>query len=388
MKQERASQGFFEAFHRHHTVLTRAPGRVNLIGEHTDYNDGFVLPAAIEFETWAAAAPRTDRQVRLVAGNRGEHAEFDLDHATHPGTRHWSDYIRGIAVELERDGYRLPGAEIWFAGSIPEGAGLSSSAALEMSVGMAFLHLAGVTPDRARLARAGQLAEHHFAGTRCGIMDQFVSAHAQSDHAILLDCRSLAYRHIPLPESLRLVICNSGVTHELASSEYNKRREQCEAGVTQLRTTLPGIRALRDVTPEQLQHLGARLDPVVLQRCRHVITENARVESFAQALAQHDLAAVGRLMEESHHSLRNDYEVSCNELDALVQFAQAAPGCVGARMTGGGFGGSTINLVQEQHVEAFKEFVEGGFERAVGTTPRIHITRAAAGASCVTTLPA
>ncbi len=384
MKQECAVQGFRDVFQRSATVLTRAPGRVNLIGEHTDYNDGFVLPAAIEFETWTAAARRDDRRLRVMAANRGEHVAFDLDSPPAPPARHWSDYVRGMACELERDGLRLTGADLWFAGDIPEGAGLSSSAALATSVGLALLTLAGHVPDGIRLARAGQRAEHHFAGTHCGIMDQFVSAHAQAGHALLLDCRSLAFRQVPIPPSLRLVICDSGVKHQLAGGEYNTRRAQCEEGVARLRAALPGLRALRDVSLVDLQNHGAALDPVVLRRCRHVVSENARVLEFVAALEGGQLAELGRLMAASHHSLRDDYEVSCHELDALVQFAGTAPGQVGSRMTGGGFGGSTINLVEATQVEAFRAHVAGGYARAVGDGLRVHITSAAPGACAPT----
>lgn len=383
MQRTEVASGFRETFAREPHLVARAPGRVNLIGEHTDYNDGFVLPAAIEFATWTAAAPRQDRRLVAHAGNRGERVEIDLDAPGAPLQRHWSDYVRGIAVELEHDGHRLRGADLWFAGDVPDGAGLSSSAALEMSVGLALLSVSGATVDPARLALAGQRAEHRFAGTQCGIMDQFISAHGRAGHALLLDCRSLATRHLPIPDELRIVICDTGVKHALAGGEYNVRRSQCEAGVAHLRRSLPEVRALRDVNVEQLHRLGCELPATVFRRCRHVVGENARTEAFAAALNRRDLAALGRLMAESHASLREDYEVSCPELDRMVEAAGTAPGVVGARMTGGGFGGCTVNLVRADHAEAFQASVSDAYARATGRVPRVFSSSASDGARVV-----
>jgi galactokinase len=376
-----AVEGFHQVFHRHPTFVTRAPGRVNLIGEHTDYNDGFVMPAAIGFATWTAISPRPDRTLHVHAGNRKEFVAIDLDAPGDPLQRHWSDYVRGVAVELERDGHRLSGADLWFAGDVPAGAGLSSSAALEMSVGFALLLQSSIPIDRTRLALAGQRAEHHFAGTKCGIMDQFISAHGQAQHALLLDCRTLGFRALLIPESLRLVICDTGVQHALAGGEYNTRRAQCEEGVAYLRNFVPSIRALRDVSPAQLDAFAGGLSHVVQQRCRHVVSENQRVEEFAQALETSDVDRLGDLMAASHASLRDDYEVSCPELDALVEFANEAPGIVGARMTGGGFGGCTVNLVHAADVDAFQTHVAEAYERRTGRVQRIFVTEAADGAS-------
>lgn len=378
-----AVRGFRAVFQRNPTLVTRAPGRVNLIGEHTDYNDGFVLPAAIDFATWTAVAPRPDRRLRVHAGNRAEEITLDLDDPGPPLQRHWSDYVRGMAVELGRDGHALSGAEVWFAGNVPDGAGLSSSAALEMSVGLALLAASGLPVDLERLALAGQRAEHHFAGTRCGIMDQFISSHARADHALMLDCRSLGFRVLPLSSSLRLVICDTGVKHELAGGEYNLRRAQCEEGVAYLRNFLPHIRALRDVGLSEFDAHAGGLSEVVQRRCRHVITENARVTRFAEALERHDLESLGPLMAESHASLRDDYEVSCPELDLLVDLASRAPGVTGARMTGGGFGGCTVNLVEAGRVTDFEAAVAPAYQRAAGRTPRVFVSGAAAGAGLV-----
>ncbi len=385
MNRSDAVLGFQQTFGRAPTVVTRAPGRVNLIGEHTDYNDGFVMPAAIGFATWTAMGPLADvdsrRLLRVFAGNKSEQVEIDLDHPGPPLQRHWSDYVRGIAVELERDGHRLAPGNAWFAGDVPDGAGVSSSAALEMSVGLALLTHSGIAVDPVKLALAGQRAEHHFAGTKCGIMDEFISSNGRAGHALLLDCRSLEFRLLPIPDSLRLVICDTGVKHELAGGEYNARRAQCEEGVEFLRTYVPGIRALRDVSPAQFAHSCGGLSDVVRRRCRHVVSEIARVADFADALESRDLARLGPLMHASHVSLRDDYEVSCEELDTLVELAGNAPGTVGARMTGGGFGGCTVNLVEASKTAAFQAVIEAGYAQATGHRPRVFVTEAAAGAS-------
>ena len=376
-----AAAGFETVFHRPPAHITRAPGRVNLIGEHTDYNDGFVLPAAIGFATWTAIAPRPDRLLHVHADNKRDRVSIDLDAPGAPLQHHWSDYVRGIAVELEKDGFPIRGADLWFAGDVPDGAGLSSSAALEMSVGLALLANSNLQIDRIRLAKAGQRAEHNFAGTKCGIMDQFISSHAKSRHALLLDCRTLESRLIPLPSSWRLVICDTGVKHALASGEYNTRRAQCEEGVAYLRNFLPSIQALRDVTSEQLETYAGGLSHVAQRRCRHVVRENERVIAFTRALASEDVNRVRTAMTESHQSLREDYEVSCPELDAMVDAASNAPGFIGGRMTGGGFGGSTVNLVVASEVTAFTDSVSATYRRRTGLAPRIFATEAAEGAS-------
>ncbi len=380
MKRSDAVLGFQEVYRQAPTLVTRAPGRVNLIGEHTDYNDGFVMPAAIGFATWTALRPRPDRLVRAYAGNLGEAVEIDLDAPGATQQHHWSDYVRGIAVELEQDGPPLRGADLWFAGNVPTGAGLSSSAALEMSVGLALLTAVDRPVDPVKLALAGQRAEHHFAGTQCGIMDQFISAHGRADHALLLDCRSLSFRLLPLPPGLRLVICDTGVKHALAGGEYNVRRAQCEEGVAGLRNFLPDIRALRDVNAAQLAEFSGGLAEVVQRRCRHVVTEIARVHAFATALEARDLPALGRLMAASHASLRDDYEVSCPELDLLVESASELPGLYGARMTGGGFGGCTINLVEAEQAQRFAQAVSTAYEAKTGIHPEIFLSRASEGA--------
>jgi len=363
--------------------LFRAPGRVNLIGEHTDYNDGFVLPMAIDRETCVAAAPRPDRLVRVFSLNLDEHAEFDLDR---PGARErgiWLDYIEGVARALERRGVRLAGTDLAITSDVPVGAGLSSSAALEVSAGLALASVAGVEVDRVELALAGQEAEHTYVGAKVGIMDQFIAALGRAGHALLIDCRTLETQAIPVDTTNTLVaICDTRVKHELSASEYNTRRAECEQGVELLRRAgMNDIRALRDVSEADLEHYGHSLPDVVGRRCRHVVTENARTLDAAAALKDGRLEEMGRLMLASHESLRHDYEVSCRELDVLVEIATSLTGAtLGARMTGGGFGGCTVNLVRRDALENFRETITREYQRATGQMPNIYVSEAGEGA--------
>jgi galactokinase len=358
----------------------RAPGRVNLIGEHTDYNDGFVLPAAIEFYCWAAAAPRRDGQLVIHSENFDETVEARLDSLSPLEKKHWANYPLGVAWALAQAGKPLTGASIYIAGEVPLGSGLSSSAALEVAVGLALLNESGQTVNRAELAKLCQKAENEFVGAHVGIMDQFVSCHGRASHALLLDCRSLEHEYVKLPSDLQLVICNTMVKHALASSEYNTRRAECEEGVRILRIVFPEIRALRDVTLSQLEEHRRILPPKVIARCRHVITENARVKSAVEAFHRGDSKALRPLMQESHCSLRDDYEVSCQELDLMVEIASAQPGLMGARMTGGGFGGCTINMVESGAVADFKHKVAEEYSSRTGLVPEIYVSPASEGA--------
>ncbi|HEY8518159.1 MAG TPA: galactokinase [Candidatus Binatia bacterium] len=361
----------------------RAPGRVNLIGEHTDYNDGFVLPAAIDLATFVAAAPNGTRELRLHASDLREHATIDLDEPAPRPRRHWSDYPRGVALELARSGRRLPGADLLVAGEIPLGAGLSSSAALEVAVAWALLDLAGETPEPREVALVCQRAENEFVGARCGIMDQFTSCHGAAGHALLLDCRSLELRRVALPSGVALLVCDSGVKHALADGAYNQRRAECEAGVRLLARTRPEIRALRDVSEEDLERVGGELPAEVLRRCRHVVAENRRVLEAVAALEAGDLERVGALLYASHASLRDLYEVSCPELDALVEAASGCRGVLGSRMMGGGFGGCTINLVRADAVDEVAKAIAERHRARHGVRPWIRACRAADGAGRV-----
>ena len=358
---------------------------MNLIGEHTDYNDGFVLPAAIGFCCWVAGARRSDRKLAIHSENFNETVEVSLDSLPLPGKKHWANYPAGVAWALEQSGKRLSGANVFIAGEVPLGAGLSSSAAIEVAVGFALLNQSGHQVDRVELAKLCQRAENEFVGARVGIMDQFVSCSGRAAHALLLDCRSLEFELVKLPAGVQLVICNTMVKHEISSGEYNTRRAECEEGVRELQGALPGIRALRDVTLAQLEKHRALIEPKVLSRCRHVVTENARVIRAVEAFKETDLKALGSLMRDSHRSLRDEYEVSCKELDLMTEIAAAQRGVIGTRMTGGGFGGCTINLVETSAVDDFKRQVSAEYLSKTGLSPEIYVSSASEGAQIVDT---
>ena len=361
--------------------LFRAPARVNLIGEHTDYNDGFVLPLALDRDTVAAAAPRADRRLRARSAAHCEEGEIDLDAPATPRRGTWLDYVEGTVRVLEERVGPMPGADLLVMGDVPIGAGLSSSAALEMAIATALASLAGGTLDRRALALAGQAAEHRFVGTRCGIMDQLVCMLGRAGHALLIDCRSLEAMPIPLhPGRAAVLVCDSGVRHRHSSGEYNVRRAECEEVVRRLAAALPHVRALRDLTPEELERHGAALPEVLRRRARHVVTEIDRTRRAAAALSDGDLAGVGRLMYASHGSLRDDYEVSVPELDALVEAAANAPGVLGARLTGGGFGGCTVMLVESDRVGEAGMAIAKAFAVRFGRVPTWFATAAADGA--------
>ena len=374
-------EAFRELFGGGEPRLFRAPGRVNLIGEHTDYNGGFVLPMAIERGTTVAAAPREDRRVRAHSVNLGSTAEFDLDRPGRPRRGVWFDYVEGVAQALVRRGARLRGADLVVESDVPAGAGLSSSAALEVSTGMALAAVSGASVERVELALAGQEAEHTYVGTMCGIMDQLTSACGREGHALLIDCRSLETTAIPLDTTETVVVvCDTRVKHELASSAYNERRADCERGVELLRRVLPAVTALRDVSVEDLQRYGGCLPEIIRRRCRHVVTENARTLRAAGALRAGCMEEMGRLMWQSHESLRDDYEVSCAELDALVEIAAGVEGVAGARMTGGGFGGSTVNLVSRRALREFGSTITTEFTKLFGHAPVVYVSEAGGGA--------
>jgi len=381
---ESLTQRFANRFHQQPRIY-RAPGRVNLIGEHTDYNEGFVMPAAIGFYCWVAIAPRTDRKIVVESEQFDTSAKLDLDSATGQvkPSRSWSDYPIGVALQLRDAGLALRGANLLFRGDVPMGAGLSSSAAIEVATALALVDLCGQAVDRTELARLCQKAENQFVGTQSGIMDQFISLHGQRDHALLLDCRSLQFDLLPIPESVRLVICDTGVKHEHASGEYNRRRAECEAAVRAFSRVLPDVRALRDIDEEQLQQHRALLSDVTYKRALHVVTENARTLESADALRNGSVERFGKLMAESHRSLRDFYEVSCHELDVMVELANQQPGLYGARMTGGGFGGSTINLVEAIHAETFAKSIAAAYERETKIGQQVHICMPADGAARV-----
>ncbi|HMH42365.1 MAG TPA: galactokinase [Pyrinomonadaceae bacterium] len=363
--------------------IYRAPGRVNLVGEHTDYNEGFVMPAAINFSTFVAITKRDNSVVKIHSDIFKEEAEMDLAKPPARCRKHWSDYPFGVAIKLKEAGHDICGANLFVHGEVPLGSGLSSSAAIEVSAGLALSDISGAKIDRLGLAKICQKAENEFVGARTGLMDQFIACFGKADHAVMLDCRSLESRALAVPDDVKLVVCNTMVKHELASSEYNARRGQCEEGVRILSQHLPDVNSLRDVTPEDVERCRAELGEVIFKRCLHVTTENDRVLKAADALRDRDLQSFGRLMYESHDSLRDDYEVSCKELDVMVDLAKQVKGVFGARMTGGGFGGCTINLVSVQAVDEFTQSIRNSYEQATGKHPEVYICSAADGAERV-----
>ncbi|MBI3679642.1 MAG: galactokinase [Acidobacteria bacterium] len=353
------------------TRLFRAPGRVNLIGEHTDYNLGFVMPAAINLWTSVRITPRQDRLVLARSGQFPDTFQFSLDDQDAAPRKAWADYVQGVALAIEENGYRLRGAELEISSTVPIGAGLSSSAALEVSTALALAATSAHSLPLRELAGLCQRAENDFVGMRCGIMDQFAATHGVRDHALLLDCRSLDFKLSPLPPNVRLVICNSMVRHELTGSEYNHRRADCETAARLL-----GVASLRDAAAGSADSLP---EPA-RRRARHVISEIRRTELAAGALLAGDLPRFGQLMYESHDSLRTDYEVSCAELDLLVDLARAARGVYGARLTGAGFGGCTINLVDEARMGEFRRGIAPAYHQQTGIEPEIYICQAVNGA--------
>ncbi len=364
-------------------VVSRAPGRVNLIGEHTDYNDGFVMPAALDFATLVAAAPRADRRVRVYSQFMDETREFDLDAPQPAGDHAWSDYVFGVAAKLEEAGRRLAGADLAVWSDVPLGAGLSSSAALEVGAAHALLAASGLPFDPVEAAKVGQRAENEFVGMRCGIMDQYIAACGVAGNALLIDCRSLESRLVPIAPNLRLVITNSGVRHQHAGGEYNDRRTACEEGVRLLAPHLGPIAALRDVAPEALQRWRAALPDLIYRRCRHIVTENARVLEAETALKTGDFAACGAAMNASQTSMRDDFEITCPEIDFLADFAQGLDGVYGSRMTGGGFGGCTVSLVEADAVDPMKEALVAAYRDAYGLTAEVFVCQPSDGAGFV-----
>jgi galactokinase len=363
----------------------RAPGRVNLIGEHTDYNDGFVMPVAINFSTFVDYHPAPDRTLHFYSQNFNEEVSFDLDDPSPLARGHWSDYPIGVAVMLMRAGYQLNGARLVITSDVPIGSGLSSSAAIEVATALALTSGSTIVLDRTELAKLCRKAENEFVGARVGIMDQFISFCGAEDRALLLDCRSLEFKLLPLASDAQLVICNTMVKHALASGAYNERRAQCEEGVRRLSVVLPNIKALRDVSSAELEQHKDVLSEVVYRRCRHIVTEDERVLAAGEALVNGDIHKFGELMNASHESLRNDFEVSCEELDLMVGFARDVEGVLGARMTGGGFGGCTVNLVAHEQVEEFKTSVAARYEAATKLKPEIYVCRAVNGAEEIMT---
>jgi galactokinase len=357
----------------------RAPGRVNLIGEHTDYSFGFVLPVALDLATFIAAAPSTDGKLRLYSEQRAEMREFDAASIGDQQPLHqWTDYPIGVARELMRAGYPIAPANLLIRSTVPEGSGLSSSAALEVSSALALLN--GRAIERIDLARLCQRAEREFVGMPCGIMDQYISVFGREHCAVEIDCRSLGHHYATLPTDVTFVAVNTMVKHALAGSAYKDRVAECAAAVAGIKQKFPGVESLRDVSPDQLESTAPSLPAVVGRRARHVVTEDARVGRFVEASARGDLALMGKLLVESHRSLQHDYEVSCAELDFLVDTALAIDGVFGSRMTGGGFGGCTVTMLRPDAVARFGDEMARAYQRQFHATPQVYACQPSAGA--------
>ena len=377
-----ARRVFESVFDGRADVLAQAPGRVNLIGEHTDYNEGFVFPAAIDRWVVVAARLRTDQRVRIYAAIDDEMTEFQVDD-TAEAQGNWADYPKGVVREFQQLGHRLCGFDAAIVGDVPVGAGLGSSAAVEMAMGTAIASLNDIAISKPDLALLGQRAENRYVGVNCGIMDQFVSTNARADHALFLDGRDLSFELVPLfDDGVRIVICNSGVTRGLTDSAYNARRSACETGVSHLARAMgTTIGALRDVSLEMLNTYRGVLSATVLKRCRHVIAENDRTQQAVALLKAGDLSGFGQLMIASHESLRDDYEVSGRELDLLVEIALRVPGVFGARMTGAGFGGCIVNVVKRDAVPALTDAINTTYPQQTGLTPEIYVCSSVNGAT-------
>ena len=373
--------GFGTYFEGEATHLAIAPGRVNLIGEHTDYNDGFVLPVALDRDVRVLFRSRDDGRIRLYALEFDSWADFEIG-SRKRNSQLWPNYVQGVGLELGDLGIQLRGFEGIVSGNVPRGSGLSSSAALEIAAAKAFLTAANQIHALTgpQLARAAQKAENEFVGVNCGIMDQFISTLGEEGHALLIDCRSLDYRRVPFPEGVSLVIGNTKASRSLAGSAYNERRAQCEDGVRRLQAVLPEITALRDVSGDELEAHRSLLSATVYRRCRHVVSENERVQKTVDALEGGDFRKVGRLMDASHESLRDDYEVSSEALDRMVESMRSHHGCLGARLTGAGFGGCAVALVEAGTEKDVREAVQEAYAKAMNLWPEVYISPPSAGA--------
>ncbi len=374
-QREAVLQGFDGQFGGQPACLVRAPGRVNLIGEHTDYNDGFVLPMAIDRAIWIALRPSDDQRVRVYSLDYGEALEFSLEGFERG--QGWGEYLKGVAYALQREGYRLQGWEGTLGGDVPKGAGLSSSAALELAAARAFATVSGFDWQAARMARICQRAENEWVGVQCGIMDQMACAASRQGHALFLDCRSLEYEHVPLPQGVAVVVLDTSTRRGLVGSAYNERREQCQAAARFF-----GVKALREVSVERFEKERGKIEEqVVMRRARHIVSENERVLAAVQAMRCGDAARLGALFNQSHASLRDDFEVSSPALDQIVEAAQAQPACYGARMTGAGFGGCAVALVEREEAEGFGAAVLAAYRQKSGLEARVYVCQASAGAA-------
>ncbi len=376
-----AVRAFRTKFGESPAVIASAPGRINLIGEHTDYNNGFVFPVAINRRVVVAACRRNDTMLHIHAHNLNSDVEVPLGALERTSQKAWSNYSKGVAFHLMESGKKLHGANLLINSDVPNGAGLSSSAALEMATAYALMALNTLHLDPLDIIHICHNAEFEFVGMHCGIMDQFVSCMGKKNHALFLDCESLSYEQVPTSGRCQLVVCDTGIRRNLTSSEYNIRRQQCSEGAQQLSYVLPSVTTLRDVTIQQFEEHKRKLGDIIQKRCRHVIYENERVLQSVTALKKKDLSEFGKLMYQSHMSLKNDFEVSCPELDAVVDICAEVEGVYGARMTGAGFGGSAICLVETGQVDAVVDRLRAEYPKATGRKPSIQVCSTEDGAS-------
>lgn len=373
----------FKQLYRQEPVVVRSPGRVNLIGEHTDYNEGFVLPAAINKEIFFAVAPNGTNTFRAHAFDLEQQSEFELANV-HRINIGWANYLLGVVAQFQKAGYKVKGFDLVYGGNVPIGAGLSSSAAVECGLAYALNYLFAYGIDKFTMVQMAQKAEHEYAGVMCGIMDQFASMFGKYNHVVKLDCRSLEYQYYPFDmQDYRLVLCDTQVKHSLASSEYNTRRQECETGVALLQKYYPEVNSLRDATLQMLEQHRAEFDPVVYKRCRYVVAENGRVEEACADLERGDLEAFGQKMYASHQGLQHEYDVSCAELDFLADLARQHKAVLGARMMGGGFGGCTINLVKWAELDAFTKEMTDAYLQKFGVTLKTYVAQMVDGSSLV-----
>ncbi len=371
----------FQELYEQEPIVVRSPGRVNLIGEHTDYNEGFVLPAAINKEIFFAIAPNQTNTFRAYAYNLNESVEFDLG-SIKPSDTNWANYLLGVIAQFQKTEHQVKGFDLVFGGNVPIGAGLSSSAAVECGLAFGLNELFGFGLDKFTLVQMAQKAEHEYAGVMCGIMDQFASMFGQRNHAIKLDCRSLEYTYYNLAmDGYRIVLCDTQVKHSLASSAYNTRRQECETGVALMQQHYPNVNSLRDVTLDMLAQHQQEFDPTVYKRCVYVVSENNRVEAACADLEKGDMAAFGERMYASHAGLQHDYEVSCPELDYLVEQAKQTPAVLGARMMGGGFGGCTINIIKVDALDAFIKQMEEAYKQEFDVALKTYVAEIVDGSS-------
>ena len=375
MEIKNLEKSFSTYFNAKPEFIVRAPGRVNLIGEHTDYNDGFVLPMAIDHAVWIALSPRTDPSVCVHSLDLDVDSTFEL-HSLTKGAG-WSEYIKGVAYQLQKAGFTLKGFDAVMTGDVPRGAGLSSSAAVELATARAFAAVSGFTWDAAVMAKISQRAENEWVGVNCGIMDQMASAACQAGYALFLDCRSLEYQYAPLPENISVVILDTSTRRGLVDSAYNERRSQCEEAARWF-----GVKALRDVSVGEFEKRNG-LSEVVARRAKHIITENERVLEAVQVMKAGNVKRLGQLFNASHASLRDDFEVTNEALNQIVACAQEQPGCYGARMTGAGFGGCAVALVREENTREFTDAVLAAYKQMSGLDASVYVCKASEGASLV-----